>query len=94
MSLPDCSLGAAWQRGSYGRTPVTVDIGASVTWKKEFGEHDLSVKFAVYNLLDQQKVVDVDDEYETNIGDTNPDWLRGTGFQSPRFGQLTVTWNY
>lgn len=82
------------RRGGYGRTPFTVDLGASVTYLREFGDSDLSVKFSVYNLLDQQKVVDVDDEYETNIGDPNSDWLRGIGFQSPRYGQLTVTWNY
>jgi hypothetical protein len=81
-------------RGSYGRTPTTIDIGASITWMTSFGESDLAVKFALYNLLDRQSVVDVDDEYETNIGDQNEDWLRGTGFQSPRFGQLTVTWNF
>ena len=81
-------------RGTYGRTPFTVDVGASVTYLREFGESDLSIKLAFYNLLDHQRVVDVDDEFEDNIGSPNPDWLRGTGFQSPRYGQLTVTWNF
>jgi outer membrane receptor protein involved in Fe transport len=82
------------RRGSYGRTPTTIDVGASITWMTKIRDTDLSVKFAVYNLFDRQTTVDVDDEYEGNIGDVNPDWLRGIGFQSPRFGQLTVTWSY
>jgi len=51
-------------------------------------------KFAVYNALNRQKAIDVDDEYESGIGDPNPDWLRGTSFQSPRYGQLTLSINY
>jgi hypothetical protein len=81
-------------RGSYGRTPWLLDLGASIAWHHQFGDYAMNVKFAVYNLLDRQRAIDVDDEYESGIGDPNPDWLRGTSFQSPRYGQLTISINY
>ena len=81
-------------RGSYGRTPWLIDMGASIAYHREFGDYDLNVKFAVYNLLNRQKAIDVDDEFESGIGDPNPDWLRGTSFQSPRYGQLTISLNF
>jgi hypothetical protein len=82
------------RRGSYGRTPWIFDVGASIAYHREFGDYDLNVKFAVYNLLNRQRAIDVDDEFETGIGDPNPDWLRGTSFQSPRYGQLTISLNF
>jgi hypothetical protein len=49
------------------------------------------VKLAFYNLLDQQRVIEVDDELETDIGFINPEYRQGTSYQTPRYAQLTVT---
>ena len=67
-----------------GRTPWIFDLGATVTYKHSFAAADLRVKFSVFNLLNQQRDIDVDDEFESGIGDPNPDWLRGTSFSSRR----------
>lgn len=78
-------------RGSAGRLPWTYNLGLSVTYLRSFGDIDLKAKFAVYNLLDQQRVIEVDDELEEDIGFFNPDYLEGTSYQSPRYAQFLVT---
>jgi hypothetical protein len=78
-------------RGSGGRLPWTYNLGLSVTYLRSFSDVDLRARFAVYNLLDQQRVIDVDDEYESGLGVPNADYLEGTTYQSPRYAQFTVT---
>ena len=79
-------------RGGYGRTSWTYDVGASVTYLKSFGRADLRVKLAVYNLFNQQRTIEVDEDLQTDIGDElNPDFLQPVQFQQPRYAQLTVT---
>jgi hypothetical protein len=74
-------------RGSQGRTPWTYDVGANITWQHTIGPADVSVKLAVYNLLDQQRVLEVDESY--NPTDPDDSFGRGTAFFAPRYGQLT-----
>jgi hypothetical protein len=52
---------------------------------------DLSAKFAVYNLLNQQRELQVDDDLEEDIGFINPGYLQGTAYQAPRYAQFLVT---
>ncbi|WP_368563353.1 TonB-dependent receptor [Pseudoxanthomonas sp. UTMC 1351] len=90
-------------RGGYGRMPWTYDLGASVTYLRSFGRADLKVKFAVYNLLNHQREVRVDQDLQPTVGLTDPDangvqhteyngfFGQGYGFQSPRYAQLVVS---
>jgi hypothetical protein len=79
-------------RGSGGRTDWTYDVGASITYLRSIGEADLRVKFAVYNLFNSQRAIEVDEDMAV---DQSLDPLATFGtpvqFQSPRFAQLTVT---
>ena len=52
------------------------------------------MKFAIYNLLNQRRTIEVDDELESEIGTINSEYGRPTGFQSPRYGQLTVSLDF
>lgn len=81
-------------RGSYGRMPWTYELGANITWNKQFGETDLKVKLSIYNLTNQQKKMSVDQEKENAIGHTSDTFLWPTSFQSPRYAQLTVSLSY
>lgn len=81
-------------RGGYGDMPWTYDLGASVTYLNTFGRSNLRVKFAIYNLLNQQREVRVDQELQPSIGSFNEFFNQGEGFQSPRYAQLVVTLNY
>jgi len=74
-------------RGSQGRTPWTYDVGANVSWQTSFGDTDVLVKLAVYNLLNQERVLEVDESY--NPTDPNDSFGRGTAYSAPRYGQLT-----
>jgi hypothetical protein len=85
------------KRGSGGRTPWTFDLNANVSWKYDFSAADLLVKLSVYNLLNQERVVQVDEQLERNqaVGDVkNALYGIGTGYQSPRYAQLTVTLDF
>jgi hypothetical protein len=75
-------------RGSQGRTPWTYDVGANLTWQHDFGAADVLVKLAVYNLLNQERVLEVDESY--NPTDPDDSFGRGTAFFAPRYGQLTL----
>jgi len=87
-------------RGGYGEMPWTYDVGASVTYLQSFGRSNLRVKFAVFNLLNQQRTVRVDQELQPSVGMREDDPTQpllneffgvGYGFQQPRYAQLTVT---
>ncbi|UJB19826.1 MULTISPECIES: TonB-dependent receptor [Lysobacter] len=79
------------RRGSGGRTPWIFDVGASVSYQRSFGPAALRVKLAVYNLLNQQRKIEVDDEFESDVGFPNEAYRLGTGYQTPRYAQLTVS---
>jgi len=79
-------------RGNEGETPWTYDVGASITYLHSFSNADLRVKFAVFNLFDQQRTIEVEEELQDTIGEsTNDDYKLPLGFQTPRFAQLTFT---
>jgi hypothetical protein len=79
-------------RGKYGRTPWTYDLGASLTYLTPVSEKsNLRVKFAIYNLLNQQRILGVDQDLQTSVGGTSSTFMQPQRFQSPRFGQLTVS---
>lgn len=77
------------ERGSEGTTPWIFNLGANVTYRHSFSAADLSVKLAVYNLLDQQNVLEIDERLGS-IPDGNEDYGIGTAYQSPRYGMLTL----
>jgi hypothetical protein len=75
-------------RGSQGRTPWTYDVGANITWQHEFGPADVLVKFAVYNLLNEERVLEVDESYDpTSEFNT---FRTPTAWSPPRYGKLTL----
>jgi hypothetical protein len=81
-------------RGAGGKLPWTYDLGANVTYLRDFGDTKLRVKLAIYNLLNEERVIEVDDELEPEIGFRNPTYRQGTTYQSPRYGQLTVSLDF
>jgi hypothetical protein len=79
-------------RGGYGHTPWIFDLNASVSYLTKIKDANLQVKFAVYNLLNQQRTTVVDEQLQGDISDeTSPTWGQTIGFSSPRFFQLTVS---
>ncbi len=76
-------------RGASGRTPTTGDFGLHADYEIPFKNSALQLVFDGFNLLNQQKAMDVDVAYELNGslshgGSVNEDFGHATLFQSPR----------
>lgn len=82
------------ERGGRGRMPWTFNLGASVSYFHDLGWADLKVKLAVFNLLNQQRTVRVEQELEPSLGTRDPYFGYGLGFQSPRYAQLSVALDF
>lgn len=82
------------ERGAFGRMPWVYDLGASATWTLPVEGIDLKARLSVYNLLNRQTVINVHSRYESTPGSRMPYFGEGTVWQSPRYMQLVVTWNF
>ena len=91
-------------RGRSGRLPWTYTLDASITYVLPFNDGKMRVKLTVFNLLNQQRKVQVDQDLQTDIGDVidangndtgigalNATFLQPIGFQAPRYVQLTFS---
>ena len=81
-------------RGSGGRLPWTYNLGASLTWTAPVEGLDLKARLSVHNLLNEQEVINVRQRYEADPGVVRPLHGTGTRWQSPRYTQLVITWNF
>ena len=81
------------KRGSGGRTPWLFDLGANIGYRHSFSVADLRVKLSVYNLLNQERITEVDQDLGS-IPDGNPLYKYGTGYQSPRYALLTFNLDF
>lgn len=81
-------------RGAFGRMPWVYNLGANVTWTLPVPDVDLTVRLSIFNLLNQQEVVNVRGRYERQPGSYRTTFGTGTRWQSPRYAQLVLTWNF
>jgi len=82
-------------RGAFGRLPWTWTMGANVTWRLPVDGIDLSARLSVYNLFNNQTVINVHQRYEAQPGVyREATFATGTRWQAPRYAQLMVTWNF
>ncbi|MES5814090.1 TonB-dependent receptor [Pseudoxanthomonas sp. Soil82] len=81
-------------RGAFGNLPWTYDLSANVTWTLPVEDVDMNIRFAVYNLLNDQEVINIRSRYEKQPGVYRTTFAEGTRWQSPRYGELVLTWNF
>ena len=81
-------------RGAFGRMPWIYNMGASVTWTFPVEGIDLRARFSVFNVLNASEVLSVSSRYEGNPGVRRSTFGTGTNWQSPRYAQLVVSWNF
>ncbi len=81
-------------RGAFGRLPWTWTMGASVTWTMPVPDVDLKIRFSVYNLFNNKEVLDVHSRYEVSPGVYRTTFGQGQRWQSPRYMNLVVTYNF
>jgi hypothetical protein len=77
-------------RGAEGRTPWTFNLAANATWQRQLGFANAQVKLSVYNLLNHERVLEIEDRFQRAIGGQHPEYGLGTNYQTPRYAQLTV----
>jgi TonB-dependent receptor-like protein len=82
------------EKGAFGRMPWVTDLGASVMWTLPSDRIDLKARFSIYNLLNQQTKINVHSRYESTPGNMMPHFGEAKAWQSPRYMQLVVTWNF
>jgi hypothetical protein len=81
-------------RGAFGRLPTTWALNANVTWALPVEDIDLKVRLSVFNLTDNQETVNIHSRYEAAPGVYREYFGEGTRWQSPRYVQLVVAWNF
>lgn len=81
------------ERGAFGRMPWVKDLGLNVTFTP-FRDINLKARFSIYNVLNDQTVVNVHSRYESTPGSKMPYFGEGTVWQSPRYMQLVVSYSY
>jgi hypothetical protein len=74
--------------------PWTYNVGASVTWTLPVPGIDLKARLSVFNLLNQQQEIRVRTRYEVTPGVYRETFGEGSRWQSPRYAQLVVTYNF
>ena len=88
---PDTQEYELRERGTQGRTPWIFDLDANVTYRYSFEAADLSVKLSVYNILNQERIQEVDEFLgQTSGAGSNSEYLYGQAYQSPRYALLTL----
>jgi len=80
-------------QGAFGRMPWVKDLGLNVTFTP-FEDINLKARFSVYNVLNDQTVVNVHSRYERAPGEQMPYFGQGTVWQAPRYMQLVVSYEY
>ncbi|MEO6103516.1 MAG: TonB-dependent receptor [Pseudoxanthomonas sp.] len=81
-------------RGAFGRMPWVTDLSANVTWTMPVAAGNLTAKFSVYNLLNHQATVNVHSRYEEQPGTMMAHFGEGRRWQSPRYMQLVVSYEF
>ena len=74
--------------------PWVYNLGANVTWSMPIGNGEFKARFSVFNLLNKQEVINVRARYERSPGDYRTTFGTGTRWQSPRYAQLVLSWNF
>lgn len=105
QTYPGAEFGDTWStseriydfspRGAYGTLPWTYVFNVSLTYQRPLAFGDLAVKLSVYNLFDQQREIDVNQDLQESVdGGLNANFLRPVRFQSPRYAQIVVSFDF
>ncbi|WP_291782674.1 TonB-dependent receptor [Luteibacter sp.] len=80
--------------GKQGRLPWIRQIDLGVTWRPSFGEGKLAFNANVFNLLNEQRALQQFPRSEAGPGIPNPAYGVITQRQAPRYGRLSVSYDF
>jgi hypothetical protein len=78
-------------RGSLGNQPSTWQLDMSLTYTTEVGGYDLVLRGDIYNLFDNDSVVETEENFEFDDGTPDPDYGLIDRYQSPRYARLSAS---
>lgn len=79
-------------RGSFGRTAWVFNLDLSLKYTTEFQGTDVSFQVDVFNVLNAQSIVRVDEEQ--NEGTVNEEFLMPISFQAPRYAMFSASFRF
>lgn len=93
---PDGTV-ALGQRGQEGRTPWNWSVDTSITYVPNWADKNLSLKLAVYNVFNMQRVTEYDEVSATGSASSNiysPNFLNDVNYQTPRSLELSARYEF
>ena len=86
--------GVAAPRASLGRTKDVFDLDLGLQFTKELGSHTMTFRVDVFNVLNSDTVVEVDEVADEETGVASPTFGVPTRFQRSRVIRLGVTYDF
>jgi hypothetical protein len=80
--------------GSHGRLPWFHQLDLGVTYRPAFAAGKLGLSANVFNVFNEQTVVAIFPNYESNPNKPNPLYGTATSRQLPRYARLSVSYDY
>ncbi|MEG3768128.1 TonB-dependent receptor [Alteromonas sp. 14N.309.X.WAT.G.H12] len=81
-------------RGSMGTTPWISRLDLNMTYNMDIKDIATTFKVDVFNVFNSAKATRVDETAESSIGVADPDYGLATAFQTPRYVQLSASFEY
>jgi len=80
--------------GSTGFTPWTKKLNLAVRYAPAFAAHKLAFQLQVFNVLNEQKAVQIDPVSENDRYTVSNTYGQGIFFEDPRYVRLSVSYDY
>ena len=86
--------GVATPRDSLGRTKDVINFDLGLQFNKNIGSHTMTFRVDVFNILNSDTAVEVNEVADQETGAASPTFGLPTWFQRPRAIRLSVTYDF
>ncbi len=80
--------------GSTGFTPWTKKLNLGLRYAPAFADHKLAFQMNVYNVFNEQKVVQIDPNSVTDPYSVSSTWNIPAFYEQPRYVRFSVSYDY
>jgi hypothetical protein len=81
-------------RGSFGRTPWTVQLDLSAQYETVIKEADVTFSVDIFNVFEAATVLRYDEDAEEGFGQLNPSFGLPVSYQTPRYVRFSASVRY
>ena len=86
--------GEASAPGVAGRTPWTKKLDLGVSYRPAFADNKLALTMQVFNVLNEQDIVQTDAVFETDAYTVSNTYNMGLYYEEPRYVQLSASYDF